>query len=70
MAAYTALERRELAGQLRDGGPLSCPACGGVVHAQPVAQPPEVSYVRRRVWLMCGACRRSAALDVTGAAPP
>jgi hypothetical protein len=29
-----------------------------------VEPPPGVPYVRRRVWIVCGACRRSAAVDL------
>jgi hypothetical protein len=62
---YTADQRRRLQDLLRAGQPLVCPACGGSLTQQRVAPPGEVSYVRRRVLLICTVCRRSAALDRT-----
>lgn len=64
MPSFSAGERRLLASALGEDGPLSCPVCRGEVHSQPVAHPEEVAYVRRRVWLLCGTCRRSAAVDL------
>lgn len=64
MASFTERERRVLARAVADEDPLTCPACGGDVTRQEVARPPEVSYVRHRVWLLCTACRRSGAVDL------
>lgn len=64
MPSFSAGERRILAAAVGEDGPLSCPACGGEVRGQPVARPDGVAYVRRRVWLLCGTCKRSAAVDL------
>ncbi|MBR9988456.1 MAG: hypothetical protein KFH98_01815 [Gemmatimonadetes bacterium] len=61
--AYTASERLALEAALRDGAPLLCPGCAVELSAQPVERSPEVSYVRRRVWVLCPLCRRTASLD-------
>jgi len=62
---YSAAERRALAEAVRRGeAPLRCPACGAALAIQPVRPRREVAYVRRRVWLLCPACRRTAALDL------
>jgi hypothetical protein len=60
---YTREERRALEAALANKLELRCPACGGRVSAQPVPTPPEVSYVRHRVWIVCLECRRSASVD-------
>jgi uncharacterized protein with PIN domain len=62
--AYDAVQRRALERALRKGGPLACPVCGAELSRQPVQRSPEVAYVRRRVWVVCPGCRRSASLDV------
>lgn len=64
MLSFSARERRHLAAALAEGRPLTCPSCGGEVTRQPVPRPEEVAYVRRRVWLLCGACKRGAAVDL------
>lgn len=64
MPSFTADERRTLARAVTDGGELECPGCGGEVNRQAVPRPAEVSYVRRRVWLLCTACKRSGAVDL------
>ncbi|HSJ06710.1 MAG TPA: hypothetical protein VK936_08410 [Longimicrobiales bacterium] len=61
--AYDAEQRRELERALREGVALACPACGAELSRQPVQRSPEVAYVRRRVWVVCPGCRRSASLD-------
>lgn len=64
MASFTAAERRGLAAALAAGRTLTCPACGTPVDRRDVKPPRAVSYVRRRVWLLCPGCRRSGAVDV------
>ena len=59
---YSREERHALEEAVRTGK-LECPACGGRLTAQDVPPPPGVSYVRQRVWLVCVACKRSAAVD-------
>jgi uncharacterized protein with PIN domain len=62
--SYTREQRSMLEAALKqEQQPLRCPECGGEVRSQIVAPSPEVSYVRRRVWLLCTQCRRSASVD-------
>lgn len=63
-SAYSAQERRDLEAALRRGEPLLCPVCRVELTRQDVARPPELSYVRHRVWVLCAQCRRTASLDV------
>jgi DNA-directed RNA polymerase subunit RPC12/RpoP len=63
--SYNATERRALEDALdRDDRPIACPACGHVVSIKPVTPPTDLAYVRRRVWLICGNCRRSTVIDL------
>lgn len=62
-ASYTREQRAELEAALKQKRELICPSCGGAMTQQPVPQPPNVSYVRHRVWLLCVSCRRSVSLD-------
>lgn len=64
MPSFSADERRRLARAVAEGVELTCPACGGEVNQQPVPRPEEVAYVRKRVWLLCVACKRSGAVDL------
>lgn len=73
--AFTAAERAALARTLAEGKEPTCPACGTPLSQRPVPASRQVSYVRRRVWLLCPACTRTGAVDVredpiTGDGPP
>lgn len=61
---YTARERKTLLGQVAHGAVAPpCPRCGDpctVIRTRPRA---DVSYVRDRVVVLCGACRRSVATE-------
>ncbi len=61
---YTREERRALAAAVTGGAPLVCPCCGAHVAAHDVASGAVLSYVRRRVLLVCPGCGRSAAVDL------
>lgn len=61
---YDAAQRRQLEEKLNRGEPLRCPACGGTMTEQKVEPPAGVAYVRRRVWVLCPGCRRTASLDL------
>lgn len=61
---YDAAARSVLEEALREGAPLVCPACRVALTRQAVTRSPEVAYVRRRVWVLCPRCRRTAGLDV------
>jgi hypothetical protein len=62
--SYDAAQRRGLEVALNAGGPLHCPVCGAVLAQQRVEPVAAVAYVRRRVWVICPDCRRSASLDL------
>jgi hypothetical protein len=70
MGTYSAAERRALAEGLTAGDAPACPACGARLAVREVEAPRQVSYVRRRVWVLCPACKRTAAVDVRGGGPP
>lgn len=61
--SYSAQERRRLADALARGEAPTCPACGAALARREIAPKRDVPYVRRRVWLICPACKRSAAVD-------
>lgn len=61
---YDARERRELARALERGEAPRCPVCGELLVSRDVSPNPALSYVRRRVWLICPACKRSASIDL------
>lgn len=44
-------------------GVLACPHCEAPLEQRSVSPRSDVSYVRERLWLICGACGRSAVLD-------
>lgn len=69
MASFTAAERRRIAAALVESSAPSCPACGERLDVRPVEPPKSVSYVRRRLWLLCPGCRKTGAVDVTDPAP-
>lgn len=60
---YTREEERELARTVRGGRDPDCPRCQAPLDRREVPPRPEVSYVRRRLWLVCPECRRSAVVD-------
>ena len=59
---YTTAERHALEHTLAHGG-RACPRCAGALELRDVPPRPEVSYVRDRVWLVCGGCGASAVID-------
>lgn len=59
--------RSELAGLRADmdaGREPGCPRCGAGFDERAIPPSREVPYVRRRAWLLCRGCGRSAVLDV------
>jgi len=61
--AYTKEERREIAANLHDCDAPVCPRCHSPLDEWAVPPRRDVSYVRNRVWLVCGPCSRSVVLD-------
>lgn len=64
--SFDARQRQTLAEQLAAGGPIFCPVCNAPVSVSDVRPPEGVSYVRRRILVLCTGCRRTAALDMRG----
>lgn len=62
--AFTAGERKVLEQALGRGEDPPCPACGGTLSHRAVPPSRQVSYVRRRVWVLCPSCKRTGAVDV------
>ncbi len=67
---YDREQRRELEKALARGGPIPCPACGEILARTEVPTPRDLPYVRRRVWLICPRCKRTAAFDVRAGERP
>lgn len=64
--AFTEDELDLLKHRVRDPdreGPPTCPHCQSTLERREVPPRGDVSYVRERVWLLCGGCGRSAVLD-------
>lgn len=62
-ATYSEEERNAIAKAMRDGTPAVCPRCASPLDEWPVPPRPDVSYVRDRMWLVCGPCSRSVVMD-------
>lgn len=63
---YTREQRSALGEAARRDEPLHCPACGTELARREIKPRPELPYVRRRLWLICPHCRRSAVVEVRG----
>jgi len=64
-AAYTAEEQRVLREAVAAGAAPVCPRDGTTMTRRPVGGGSfGLGYSRRREWLICPACRRSALFDV------
>jgi hypothetical protein len=69
MGTYSAAERRTLGQAISAGLAPECPACRTPVVVRAVERPEEVAYVRHRVWILCPACKRTAAVDADAGGP-
>lgn len=56
---------KERLGEMEGGSgeTLPCPSCGSPLELRRVSPRSDVSYVRERVWLLCGSCGRTAVVD-------
>ncbi len=65
-ALYSAEQQRVLRLALAAGTTLpACPACGGAMTRRPIGGGSfGLGYARRREWLLCAGCHRSAIFDV------
>lgn len=63
---YSSEEQREIAESALRGNVPRCPLCTSLMDEWPVPPRRDVSYVRDRVWLVCGRCSRSVVIDREG----
>ncbi|MHB1222781.1 MAG: hypothetical protein ACYC2G_01850 [Gemmatimonadaceae bacterium] len=64
-AQYDADEQRAIRDSLVAGQPATCPRCDVVLTRRPIGGGSfGLGYARRREWLICPSCRRSAIFDV------
>ena len=64
-AQYTAAEQQAIRAAYAGGAAPHCPRDGAVMTARPIGGGSfGLGYARRREWLICPACRRSALFDV------
>jgi hypothetical protein len=62
---YTADEQAALRAAVAAGAPTVCPRDGATMTRRPVGGGSfGLGYARRREWLLCPSCRRSALFDV------
>jgi hypothetical protein len=60
---YTRDEERRVRTDVLRGRRPRCPRCDRAMGRRAVPPRPEVAYVRRRSWWLCGGCRRSVVVD-------
>jgi hypothetical protein len=64
-AQYTQEEQGEIRAALTGGEQPHCPRCEAVMTARPIGGGSfGLGYARRREWLICPKCHRSAIFDV------
>jgi hypothetical protein len=64
-AQYTPAEQQAIRERYAAGGAPTCPRDGAVMTARPIGGGSfGLGYARRREWLMCPTCKRSALFDV------
>ncbi len=64
-AQFTEEEQRVLREAFAAGAPVRCPRCLATMTARAIGGGSfGLGYARRREWLMCPRCRRSAMFDV------
>lgn len=66
---FDAEQRRRIAESIAKGFVMPCPVCQAPLTTSEVRPPRGVPYVRRRTWVLCTGCRRTAAVDVPGRPP-
>lgn len=64
-AQYDADEQRSIRDAIAKGETPHCPRCGLAMTARPIGGGSfGLGYARRREWLICPGCRRSAIFDI------
>jgi hypothetical protein len=62
---YTADELRVIRAAYADGAVPACPRCGGALSGRRIGGGSfGLGYARRREWLICAGCHRSALFDL------
>jgi hypothetical protein len=61
--SYSREERERITRMALGVDAPSCPRCGGTMDRRAVPPRTDVSYVRDRIWLVCGDCSRSLVID-------
>jgi hypothetical protein len=63
-AQYTGDEQQEIRRQWLAGEAPACPRCARAMHPKSIGGGSfGLGYARRRLWLLCPGCRRSAIFD-------
>jgi hypothetical protein len=64
-AQYTPVQLAAIKDAFVGKEPVTCPVCGGRMTARPIGGGSfGLGYSRKREWLICGGCHRSAIFDV------
>ncbi len=64
-AQFTAQEQRRIREAYERLGAAECPRCGVPLTSRPIGGGSfGLGYARRREWLLCPKCRRSALFDI------
>ena len=63
MPGFTPAERDQARAAIREGRAPSCPHCGVTLSIQVIDPKAETAYVRKRLWLLCPRCKRTASID-------
>ena len=64
-AQYTPIQIAEIKDAFVGDQPVSCPICGDRMTSRPIGGGSfGLGYSRKREWLICGGCHRSAIFDV------
>jgi hypothetical protein len=64
-AQFTLEEQREIRAAVAGGQAVTCPRCGVALSARTIGGGSfGLGYARRREWLICPKCHRSAIFDV------
>ena len=62
---YTPEEQQRIRATLLAGSPAECPRCTVTLTTRPIGGGSfGLGYARKREWLICPSCRRSAIFDV------
>jgi len=60
---FEPVEHAQIEAALAAGEIPICPSCSARLDRTMIPPRPDVSYVRRRIWLTCGSCDKGLVLD-------